>query len=60
MTMFTRNNLAESQEEVAGPHVYVTDGHYTYLAEQVVEYVRRGGNLLLAGQAWFWASQQDK
>ena len=55
-----RENLLQSQAESPEPQVYITEAHYEDHWEEVVEYVRRGGGLIIAGHAWFWAQNQDK
>ena len=55
-----REDLLHSQAQSPEPQVYITEGHYEDHCEDVVEYVRRGGGLVIAGHAWFWASQKDK
>ena len=56
-----REDLLHSQVQSLEPQVYITEGHYEDHCEDVVEYVRRGGGLVIAGHAWFWASTaQDK
>ena len=39
------------------PQVYITEGHYDDDGANVVEYVRRGGSLIIAGHAWFWTQE---
>ncbi|KAH0508905.1 TRPM8 channel-associated factor 3 [Microtus ochrogaster] len=41
--------------EVLG--VYCTDAYNDSLTEKLVQFVKRGGGLLIGGQAWYWASQ---
>ena len=57
MNSVGRRYLLGSQERYPGPQVYITEGHYDDHGEDVVEYVRRGGGLIIAGHAWFWTSQ---
>uniref|UniRef100_A0A8C2MRC6 TRPM8 channel-associated factor 2 n=1 Tax=Cricetulus griseus TaxID=10029 RepID=A0A8C2MRC6_CRIGR len=38
--------------------VYCTDAYNDTLTEKLVQFVKRGGGLLIGGQAWYWASQQ--
>ncbi|KAL6091250.1 hypothetical protein STEG23_027012 [Scotinomys teguina] len=37
--------------------VYCTDAYNDSLTEKLVQFVKRGGGLLIGGQAWYWASQ---
>ncbi|XP_059113639.1 TRPM8 channel-associated factor 2-like [Peromyscus eremicus] len=37
--------------------VYCTDAYNDNLTEKLVQFVKRGGGLLIGGQAWYWASQ---
>ncbi|XP_033016947.1 TRPM8 channel-associated factor 2-like [Lacerta agilis] len=37
--------------------VYCTDAYEEVHADDLVQFVKRGGGLLIAGQAWHWASQ---
>lgn len=39
--------------------VYCTHAYDDAQAEELVQFVKRGGGLLIGGQAWFWASQHD-
>ena len=39
------------------PAVYITQGHSEEGSEAVLEYVRRGGGLIMGGHAWWWADQ---
>merc|ERR1712004_727480 len=57
MNQVGRQNLLDFQEQVEEPQVYITEGHYDDHGENVVEYVRRGGGLIIGGHAWFWTSQ---
>jgi len=58
MNQVGRQNLLHFQEQVEEAQVYITEGHYDDHGENVVEYVRRGGGLIIGGHAWFWTSQQ--
>ena len=58
MLMAGRDKLSQYQTHHPGPHVYITEGHYDDHADQVIAFVRNGGGLIIAGHAWFWASQQ--
>merc|ERR1711963_279317 len=58
MNQVGRQNLLDFQEQVEEPQVYITEGHYDDHGENVVEYVRRGGGLIIGGHAWFWTSQR--
>ena len=57
MKSVCRQFLLDFQEISSEPQVYITEGHYDDYREDVVEYVRRGGGLVIAGHAWFWTSQ---
>ena len=57
MNSVGRQHLLGFQELSTGPQVYITEGHYDDHGEDVIEYVRRGGGLIIAGHAWFWTSQ---
>ncbi|XP_038176180.1 TRPM8 channel-associated factor 2-like [Arvicola amphibius] len=37
--------------------VYCTDAYNDSLTEELVQFVKHGGGLLIGGQAWYWASQ---
>ena len=37
--------------------VYCTDAYNDSLTEKLVQFMKRGGGLLIGGQAWYWASQ---
>ncbi|KAG6926358.1 TRPM8 channel-associated factor 2-like [Chelydra serpentina] len=37
--------------------VYCTDAYEDAQAEELVQFVKGGGGLLIGGQAWYWASQ---
>ncbi|KAL1777550.1 TRPM8 channel-associated factor 3-like [Sigmodon hispidus] len=37
--------------------VYCTDAYSDTLTEELVQFMKRGGGLLIGGQAWHWASQ---
>ncbi|XP_057628882.1 TRPM8 channel-associated factor 2-like isoform X2 [Chionomys nivalis] len=37
--------------------VYCTDAYNESLTENLVQFVKRGGGLLIGGQAWYWASE---
>ncbi|XP_029452589.1 TRPM8 channel-associated factor homolog [Rhinatrema bivittatum] len=37
--------------------VYCMDAHHDLQAEELVMFVKRGGGLLIGGQAWHWAQQ---
>ncbi|CAH7469385.1 TRPM8 channel-associated factor 3 [Phodopus roborovskii] len=37
--------------------VYCTDAYSDTVTEKLVQFVKRGGGLLIGGQAWYWASQ---
>ena len=58
MKTVCRQFLLDYQEISLEPQVYITEGHYDDYREDVVEYVRRGGGLVIAGHAWFWTSQR--
>jgi len=58
MNQVGRQSLLDFQEQVEEAQVYITEGHYDDHGENVVEYVRRGGGLIIGGHAWFWTSQQ--
>ena len=60
MNSVGRQYLLGFKEQYSGPQVYITEGHYDDHGEDVVEYVRRGGGLVIAGHAWFWASQRRR
>ena len=38
--------------------MYMTQGHYGDHNDQLLEYVRQGGGLVVGGHAWWWAEQQ--
>jgi len=57
MNSVGRQYLLGFQKLSTGPQVYITEGHYDDHKEDVIEYVRRGGGLIIAGHAWFWTSQ---
>ena len=40
------------------PPMYMTQGHYGDHNDQLLEYVRQGGGLVVGGHAWWWAEQQ--
>ena len=60
MESVCRQFLLHYQEISLEPLVYITEGHYDDFREDVVEYVRRGGGLVIAGHAWFWTSQRRR
>ena len=60
MKSVCRQFLLHYQEISLEPLVYITEGHYDDYREDVVEYVRRGGGLVIAGHAWFWTSQRRR
>ncbi|XP_021508978.1 TRPM8 channel-associated factor 2 [Meriones unguiculatus] len=37
--------------------VYCIDAYNDTLTEKLIQFVKRGGGLLIGGQAWYWASQ---
>lgn len=37
--------------------VYCTDAYNDTLTDRLVQFVKRGGGLLIGGQAWYWASE---
>ena len=49
--------LSRSRLLEVKPPMYVTQGHYDEGSEQVLEYVRRGGGLIIGGHSWWWADQ---
>merc|ERR1711963_263405 len=57
MANVCRQFLLDFQEICLEPQMYITEGHYDDYREDVIEYVRRGGGLVIAGHAWFWTSQ---
>lgn len=40
-------------------NVFVTQAHYDDHLEDVLEYVRQGGGLIIGGHAWWWMSQEQ-
>ncbi|XP_055979917.1 TRPM8 channel-associated factor 2-like [Sorex fumeus] len=44
-------------EQGAALGVYCIDAYSDGLSEELVQFVKRGGGLLIGGQAWYWASQ---
>ena len=61
MMVVNRDQLVQHQaNHPAARHVYITEGHYDDHADQVVNYVKNGGGLIIAGHAWFWASQRGR
>ena len=52
MKSVCRQFLLDFQEISMEPQVYITEGHYDDYREDVIEYVRRGGGLVIAGHAW--------
>ena len=39
------------------PPFYITQAHYDDHREDLLEYVRRGGGLIMGGHAWWWSGQ---
>jgi hypothetical protein len=42
---------------ISNPSVYITEGHYDDNADNLLNYVRNGGGLIVGGHAWFWADK---
>ncbi|XP_049750061.1 TRPM8 channel-associated factor 2 isoform X1 [Elephas maximus indicus] len=40
--------------------VYCINAYNDTMAERLVQFVKRGGGLLIGGQAWYWASQHGR
>ena len=60
MAFVRREQLLQYQEHHPQPQVFITEGHYDDHAEEVLAYVKNGGGLIVAGHAWFWASQRGR
>jgi len=56
-TAVKRDQLMSNKETT--PRIYITEGHYDDHSDCVLDYVRNGGGLIIAGHAWFWASQRN-
>ncbi|XP_004382418.1 TRPM8 channel-associated factor 2 [Trichechus manatus latirostris] len=49
---------AQAREEPGEPTgVYCISAYNDTMVERLVQFVKRGGGLLIGGQAWYWASQ---
>ncbi|XP_063164165.1 TRPM8 channel-associated factor homolog [Candoia aspera] len=42
------------------PGVFCRDAYDDVQADELVQFVKRGGGLLIGGQAWYWSSQHKK
>ncbi|KAM4742719.1 TRPM8 channel-associated factor homolog [Anableps anableps] len=53
-------SLVEEFSKDLGVSVYVTDAYQVGpKAEELIAFVKAGGGLLIGGQAWYWASQNE-
>ncbi|XP_066488178.1 TRPM8 channel-associated factor homolog [Tiliqua scincoides] len=57
--MLLSGGLKVQPDATLGPSlgVYCTEAYDDTPADELVQFVKRGGGLLIAGQAWYWASQ---
>ncbi|XP_006887322.1 PREDICTED: protein FAM115C-like [Elephantulus edwardii] len=52
---------AQVEEQPREPlGAYCISAYHGTMAEQLVQFVKRGGGLLIGGQAWHWASQHGR
>ncbi|XP_025785537.1 TRPM8 channel-associated factor 2 [Puma concolor] len=52
---------AQIQPELGAPlGVYCISAYHDKMTAELIQYVKRGGGLLIGGQAWYWASQHGR
>ena len=51
--------LPRSRLLEVNPPMYITQAHYDENSDAVLEYVRRGGGLIMGGHSWWWAEQKS-
>lgn len=62
VTILQRSGIeAQVQPEPRdSPGVYCINAYNETLIAELVQFVKRGGGLLIGGQAWYWASQHGR
>ncbi|XP_042782850.1 TRPM8 channel-associated factor 2 isoform X1 [Panthera leo] len=52
---------AQIQPELGAPlGVYCISAYHDKMTAELIQFVKRGGGLLIGGQAWYWASQHGR